>query len=98
MNGSSHDWKLTAISRYTSTTAKISPSPSRKNDVRMVVTWPRRSMRGAARQSLRNVAHDLLDGRANASQIAPVHVGIDVEDRLHVVVIHNLGRHAALHA
>ena len=32
MNGSSHDWKFTAISRYTSTTAKTMPSPRRKND------------------------------------------------------------------
>ncbi len=41
MNGSSHDWKLTAISRYTSTTAKTIPSPSRRNEDFIVSYSPR---------------------------------------------------------
>ena len=44
MNGSDQDWKFTAITRYTSTTAKIMPSPRRVNEVLIVSTCPRRSI------------------------------------------------------
>ena len=41
MNGSSHDWKFTAIRRYTRTTANMIPSPRRKNEDRIVSYSPR---------------------------------------------------------
>ena len=41
MSGSTHDWKFTTISRYTSTIAIATPTPRPKNEVRMVCTWPR---------------------------------------------------------
>ena len=50
MNGSSHDWKFTAISRYTSTTAKIMPKPRRKKDDLHGLDLAAQLERGAARQ------------------------------------------------
>ena len=41
MNGSSHDWKFTTISRYTRVTARIRPSARRPNELCIVSTWPR---------------------------------------------------------
>jgi hypothetical protein len=38
---SSQDWKVTTISRYTSTTAIASPMPSPRKEDCMVSTWPR---------------------------------------------------------
>ena len=44
MNGSSHDWKFTTISKYTSTTARIRPNARPLNDEFIVSTWPRISI------------------------------------------------------
>ena len=41
MNGSSHDWKLTTIRKYTRRIAKQIPSAIWKNDCFMLWTWPR---------------------------------------------------------
>ena len=41
ISGSTHDWKFTTISRYTSTIAIATPRPRPKNELRMVCTWPR---------------------------------------------------------
>ena len=87
MNGSSHDWKFTAISRYTSTTAKINPEakPEERRLHRLVLAP--QGQRRPTRQARLLVPHDLLDFRTDAAQIAPIDVGVDIEDRGHVVVI-----------
>ncbi len=55
--------------------------------------------RGAARQLLLGRAAMIFStAGADAAQVAPVHVGVHVEDRLHVVVVDDLGRDAALDA
>ena len=45
MNGSTQDWKLTAINRYTKTMAARRPRPSRWKEVCIVAAWPRRHQR-----------------------------------------------------
>ena len=58
---------------------------------------PRTSMRGAARQLGRHLCDDLLDSRAHAAEIAAVHIGVDVDHRLHVVVVDDCRGDAAAH-
>ena len=56
----------------------------------MVVTWPRTSSVVPRGSLARHLGDDLLDARAHAAQVAAVHVGVDVEHRLHVVVVDDL--------
>ena len=49
----------------------------------------------AARQARLGLRDDLLHRASHAAQIAAVHVGVNVVNRRHVVVVHNLRRHAA---
>ena len=61
----------------------------------MVVIWPRRSMvvpRGSLGVDL---GDDLFHRRAHRAQVAAVDVGVDIEHRLHVVVVDDFRRHAA---
>ena len=55
MAASSHDWKVTTISRYTSTMAIASPTPRPMNDDCMVCTCPRMSTR-LPRESLGRIS------------------------------------------
>ena len=41
-NGADQDWKFTTSSRYTSTTAKIRPTPIARKAASMLAAWPRR--------------------------------------------------------
>jgi hypothetical protein len=50
MAASSHDWKVTTISRYTSTIAIARPTPRPMNDDCMVCTCPRMVDLAAARE------------------------------------------------
>ncbi len=53
---------------------------------------------GTAGQLGLDLLDDLFDAGTDRSQIAAVHVGIDIEDRLHIVMVDDFGRHAAVHA
>ena len=53
--------------------------------------------RRAARQMRLFLAHDLPHFRAHAAQVPPVHIGIHVEDRPHVVVVDDHGHVGTLH-
>ncbi len=52
--------------------------------------------RGAARQMGALLLHDFFHLRAHAAQIAPVHVGVHIKNRPHVVVVDDHRRGAAL--
>ena len=96
MNGSSHDWKFTTITKYTSSTANTSPTPSPINELRMVETCPRVSMKLPLGSLGVNSASTRPHRCATAAQVAILHVGVDVVERLHVVVIDHRGRGVAL--
>ena len=64
----------------------------------MVAICPRNSKRRAARQFRFLFAHDLPHFRADAAQIAPVDIGVDIEHRPDVIVVHDYGRVRPLHA
>ena len=76
--------------------AKTIPMPSRRNESLMVVTSPRKAsvvptgrLSSAACMILRTVACD-------AAQIALIDIGINVIDRLNVVVVDDDGRGIAV--
>ena len=63
-----------------------------------MLTWPRRSMvvpRGSFAGGLARLIFSTAEPTPPRSR--PVHVGVHVEDRLHVVVIDDFGSHAARH-
>ena len=62
----------------------------------MVSTCPRMAMVAPLGSFLRHVFHDLVDVVRDAAQIALVGVGVNVVDRLHIVVVHDRGGSAAL--
>ena len=89
MNGSSHDWKLTAMIRYTSMMAKMIPRPSRKKELSMVATWPRISMLlpRASFGSVFRMIFSTADPTAPRSRRSML--AIHVVYRLHVVMVDN---------
>ena len=52
----------------------------------MVSLWPRRMKLRAARQVFLMAGDDLLHGAGYAAQVGAFNVGVDVDDRLHVVM------------
>ena len=52
----------------------------------MLSTWPRTVMVCARRQLGPELGGDPLDRGGDAAEVAVLHVGVDVEDRLHVRV------------
>ena len=97
MNGSSHDWKFTAISRYTSTTAKTMPNPRRKKEDCMVSTCPRKASVVPRGRCACLLLHDLLHvrcrrrpdrgGRRWRTRRKPAHV-VMVDDHRGVTALH----------
>src|SRR6266699_1966711 len=83
MNGSSQDWKLTTISRYTSTIAAASPSSSPANESVMVFTCPRTAT---------------CELRGSEAEVASLDGSEDVDHRRGVVVAHHGRRDAAVKA
>ena len=86
MNGSSHDWKLITMSRYTSRIAPVRPTSRPVYDEVIVSIWPRATMRVPFGSLPSSVGDDLVDVLRDGAEVAALHGAEDVDDRLRVVV------------
>ena len=85
-NGSSHDWKFTTISRYTSRMDMARPPISPMYDLYMVSLCPRRMKLEPRGRSFLWSGDDLLHSAGDRAEVGAVDVGEDVDDGLDVVV------------
>ncbi len=86
MSGSTHDWKFTTISRYTSTIAIATPTPRPKNELRIVCTCAAHDDLVAARQWRAPPSTSCVDLSRDAAQIAFLDAHEEVDDGPDVVV------------
>ena len=96
MNGSSQDWKLTTMTKYTSTTAKTMPGAQadegRAHGFHLAAGFEEAALGQLGTEIVQHAAHFA----GHAAEVAILHVGVDVVERLHIVVIDNRSRGAAI--
>ena len=85
-NGSSHDWKLTTMSRYTSRMDSGQAAEQADVGASHGLALPAQDEVRAARQLLLVLVDDLLHRARHSAQVGAFDVGENVEHRLHVVV------------
>ena len=94
MAASSQDWKVTTISRYTSTIAIARPTPRPMKEDCMVCTWPRRVTSLPRLSCGRMASTSACTLCGHAGQVGALHADVDVDHRRDVVA-RDHGRHTA---
>ena len=88
MNGSSHDWKFTTISRYTSTMANARPASSPKYELLHRLDLSAHAHEAVPRgRDFSLSRHNFIDVSADRTKIAALHVAVDIERAADVVVM-----------
>ena len=95
MKGSSQDWKLITMSRYTSRIAPVRPTIRPVYEELIVSIWPRATMRVPLGSLPSWSAMICLIVARDGAEVAPLHGAEDVDDRLRVVVRHHARAEAA---
>ena len=90
MSGSSQDWKLMTMSRYTSRMAKPRPTARPINERRMLSTCPRMTISEPRGSSARYLARHPVDGARRGAQVHSLHPQEHVESG-HDVVMRDVG-------
>ncbi len=90
MKGSSQDWKLTTMSRYTRTIEKPRPETNPIYDARMVSKLPANRNKAPPRQKFAVLIDDLRDIPADRAQITVLHRGVNIDHAADIVVVDHL--------